>query len=207
MASKFLRTNLKDMIETLGEDRVKSILANFSCEVNKDVEYFLRQKAVEFAKQGLSETQLVYYKDDSGENEALKLVGYYTLAQKTITISKNALSNSLRKRIHKFATYDFEAKKYTLPVILIGQLGKNYADGNNQYITGDELIELAFNSVETVQRIIGGKAIYLESEEKEYLLDFYQSKSFVQFGKRQLDGDETNLDGKYLIQWIKYMGR
>ena len=30
MASKFLRTNLKDMIETLGEDRVKSILANFS---------------------------------------------------------------------------------------------------------------------------------------------------------------------------------
>ena len=75
MASKFLRTNLKDMIETLGEDRVKSILANFSCEVNKDVEYFLRQKAVEFAKQGLSETQLVYYKDDSGENETLKLVG------------------------------------------------------------------------------------------------------------------------------------
>ena len=65
MASKFLRTNLKDMIETLGEYRVKSILANFSCEVNKDVEYFLRQKAVEFAKQGLSETQLVYYKDDS----------------------------------------------------------------------------------------------------------------------------------------------
>ena len=50
-------------LETLGEDRVKSILANFSCEVNKDVEYFLRQKAVEFAKQGLSETQLVYYKD------------------------------------------------------------------------------------------------------------------------------------------------
>ena len=90
---------------------------------------------------------------------------------------------------------------------MIGQLGKNYADGNNQYITGDELIELAFNSVETVQRIIGGKAIYLESEEKEYLLKFYQSKSFVQFGKRQLDGDETNLDGKYLIQWIKYMGR
>ena len=82
MASKFLRTNLKDMIETLGEDRVKSILANFSCEVNKDVEYFLRQKAVEFAKQGLSETQLVYYKDDSGEEETLKLVGYYTLAQK-----------------------------------------------------------------------------------------------------------------------------
>lgn len=52
MASKFLRTNLKDMIETLGEDRVKSILANFSCEVNKDVEYFLRQKGCRVCKAG-----------------------------------------------------------------------------------------------------------------------------------------------------------
>lgn len=204
MATKFLRTNLKDLIEECGEDRVKSMLANFSCERNKDVEYFLRQKAIEFAKQGLSETQLVYCYD---ENEKLRLVGYYTLAQKTITVNKGALSNSLRSKIRRFANYDFDAKKYTLPVILIGQLGKNYADGNNKYITGDELIQLVFDSIETVQRIIGGKAIYLESEEKEYLLSFYTSKSFVQFGKRKLDGDETNLDGKYLIQWIKYMGR
>ena len=32
-----------------------------------------------------------------------------------------------------------EAKKYTLPVILIGQLGKNYADGNNQFIRKETL--------------------------------------------------------------------
>lgn len=32
--------NLKEMIEEVGEDRVKEILSAFSCPLNKDVEFF-----------------------------------------------------------------------------------------------------------------------------------------------------------------------
>ena len=51
--------NLKMMIEELGEDRAKAILSQFSCPLNKDVEQFLRTKAISFAKQGWAQTHLV----------------------------------------------------------------------------------------------------------------------------------------------------
>ena len=38
--------NLKDIYNTIGEQETKEILNNFECTLNKDVEYFLRQKAI-----------------------------------------------------------------------------------------------------------------------------------------------------------------
>ena len=38
--------NLKDMIQELGEGRTKEILSEFSCPLNKDVEFFLHCKAI-----------------------------------------------------------------------------------------------------------------------------------------------------------------
>lgn len=52
--------------------------------------------------------------------------------------------------------------------------------------------------------MIGGKVIFLECEDKDSLKKFYMDNGFFEFGKRKLDGDETNLDGKYLIQWLCY---
>ena len=40
--------NLKDLLEELGEERVKEILAEFDCVYNEDVNYFLHEKALEF---------------------------------------------------------------------------------------------------------------------------------------------------------------
>lgn len=59
-------TNLQHMVEELGEDRTKSILLDFCCSINDDVEYFIRHKAIEFSKQELSKTHLVFtsYKDE-----------------------------------------------------------------------------------------------------------------------------------------------
>ena len=42
--------NLDDMLAELGEDRVKSILSDFSCPLNRDVENFLHTKAIEFSQ-------------------------------------------------------------------------------------------------------------------------------------------------------------
>ncbi len=206
MSSKYLRINLEDMLESIGEDRTKAILTEFSCEINRDVENFIKYKAIEFSKQSIAKTQLIYYVENIEGCVVKKLVGYFSLTQKSIYVSKKALSNKLSGKLKRFARFDHDKGCYVLPVILIGQIGKNYTDNGNKYISGDDLLEFAFQSITLVQRYIGGRFVYLESEDKEKLVEFYARNGFSQFGKRKLDGDETDLYGEYLLQWICYMG-
>ena len=57
---RFISINLKDLVEQMGEDATKSILSSFECPMNKDVEIFIRDKAIEFTKHGISSTHLVF---------------------------------------------------------------------------------------------------------------------------------------------------
>lgn len=197
--------NLKILVEELGEDRVKSILSDFSCPMNPDVEFFLSKKAIEFSKNGWAQTHLVF----ASYREEWVLVGYYALANKYINISAKRLgktSSSLRRRISKFATYDSTLKSYILAAPLIAQLGKNYFNGYNELITGDELLEEACDKIRRLQIDVGGKFAYLECEDKQKLIDFYSRNGFCEFDIRYLDRDETDkLDGDYLVQMLKYI--
>ncbi len=169
----YTKINLRDMLETMDAAEIKDILADFYCPQNKDVEEFLKNKAVEFARQGIASTYLVFasYKEES------VLVGYFALASKHFHVNpsdkKNKISNTLKKRIAKFATYDQSLNKYILAAPLIGQFGKNFSGGYNKLITGDELLKIACDTVREAQRIIGGKFVYLECEDVPKLIDFY----------------------------------
>ena len=110
-------------------------------------------------------------------------------------------SNEARK-LREHGIFDEKTNKYTVSAPLIGQLGKNYANGNDTLISGDELLSLAIEKVRQVQREIGGRFVYLECEEKEKLMKFYEKNHFKFFGKRKLDRDETDLNGQYLIQFF-----
>lgn len=197
--------NLKILVEELGEDTAKSILSNFSCPMNDDVEYFLSKKAIEFAKNGWAQTHLVF----ASYQEQWVLVGYFALANKYIRISAKRLgkaSSSLRRRISKFATYDVSLKSYILAAPLIAQLGKNYYNGYNQLITGSELLDEACEKIRRLQFDVGGKFAYVECEDKTKLIDFYTKNGFCEFDIRYLDGDEIDkLDGGYLVQLLKYI--
>lgn len=197
--------NLSAMIEELGEKRVKSILSDFSCPINPDIEYFLSTKAITFAVQGLAQTHLVY--TPIKEDEWV-LVGYFALANKFLRVSAATLGKSgskLRSRIHWFATYDSETKSYILPAPLIAQLGKNFTNGYNKLITGDDLLAQACEKINQVQLHMGGKFAYLECEDKPKLTNFYKRNGFCAFDKRKLDKDETDkIDGQYLVQMLKY---
>ena len=193
--------NLKDMISEIGEKEVKSILSDFSCPLNADVEHFLKHTAIEFAKQGIASTYLIMA---SYQNKYV-LVGYFSLANKIFCIDRDSFPNQTwRRRIAKFGQYDTTIKRYTLSAPLIGQLGKNFAHNYNQLISGDELLYLALEKVKEMQYIVGGKIVYLECEDKGSLLDFYSENGFVNFGRRYLDRDETyNLSVEYLVQMLK----
>jgi len=202
MIAGFVQVNLAEMISEIGEDRVKAILSDFSCPLNKDVEFYIRDKAIVFAKQGWAATHLVFasYKD------TLVLVGYFTLVTKVIMIYKANMSKTLQKKISKFSQPDVSMKRYVMSAPLIAQLGKNFNKGYDKLITGDELLKLACDKVKSIQTDVGGKFVYLECEDKPQLIDFYTSNGFVNFGKRNLDKDETDvMSGGYLVQMLRYL--
>ena len=203
--SGYIGINLRDILrdETLGESAAKGILSSFSCPLNPDVEHFLKNTAIEFAKQSISSTYLIMasYKDE------YVLVGYFTLANKIFCVDKECLPNrKWKSRMSKFGQFDQTIQRYTVSAPLIGQLGKNYTNSYNKLITGDELLKLALDKVREMQRIVGGKIVYLECEDKDALIDFYSQNGFVNFGSRALDRDETDkLSGEELVQMLKYL--
>lgn len=203
--SGYIGVNLKEVLsdESLGENAVKGILSSFSCPLNPDVEHFLKNVAIEFSKQSISSTYLIM----ASFKNTYVLAGYYTLANKIFCIDKDSLPNrKWKSRMAKFGQFDKAIQRYTISAPLIGQLGKNYANGYDKLITGDELLKLALDKVKEMQYIVGGKIVYLECEQKEPLIDFYSRNGFVNFGLRPLDRDETSkLSGESLVQMLKYM--
>ena len=202
----FSLVKLDDAIEELGETQTREFLQSFSCPYNKDIEDFIRDKAIVLEKQGVSKTHLVFasYKDSQ------VLVGYFTLANKHFHIDSKKgngrLSNSLRTRIKRFGHFDSEIKKYVINAPLIGQLSKNFNNDSNSLITGDELLKFALDQVKIAQGILGGKIVYVECENKPKLIDFYSRNGFFQFNERRLDPNEVGIfEGKVLIQMLKYL--
>ena len=76
--AEYVQINILDMLESLGEDECSKILSSFVCPLNSDVENFARNKAIQFAKQRIAITYLVFVHQ---ENDAY-LAGYYTIANK-----------------------------------------------------------------------------------------------------------------------------
>lgn len=195
--------SLNDIISEKGEDFCRGILSCFSCPHNLDVERFLtKRSAIDFAKQGISQTFLVYasYKKEN------VLCGYFTIASKYIVVSNKSVSSSTARRLRKFSMPSALDGNLVIMAPLIAQLGKNYQNGYNTLISGDELLKMAIDKVIEAQRIIGGKVVYVECEDIKFLIEFYKSNGFVAFGKRPLDKDEqTDMCGSHLIQLLKYL--
>ena len=188
--------NLRILMEEMGEEQARELLSGFSCPPNPDIERFLKRNAIEFAKQGLSQTHLVFTDQD-------ELTGYFTLANKPLTMDTytSTLSATMRKRVEKFAVYDNRIREHILSTPLIAQLGKNYSGGRNRLISGDELLALACDKVERILFDLGGKFVYLECADNPKLLDFYRSNRFRAFSRRYL----AEPDGEYFVQMLKYI--
>lgn len=200
--SGYLIIKLSEMLEQLGEDKVKFILSDFSCPLNPDIENFLKRSSIQLERQQVSPTYLVF---TSYQGKQV-LIGYFTLTMKTITIKKGTITKGLAKKIAKFANYDKNIKSYTVPAPLIAQLGKNYNSEYDKLISGDELLKIAIEKVKAGQQVLGGKIVYLECEDNARLIDFYTENGFCEFDKRYLDNQEKcHLNTDYLVQLLKYL--
>lgn len=91
--------------------------------MNTDVESFIRHKAIQFSKQGIARTHLVYWYGNSEEwGEQKAFVGYYSIAPKSLIVCRSAVSKKQWQRVIRF--------------------GKRILDGDETDINGEYLIKM-----------------------------------------------------------------
>ena len=190
--NKFSVINIRRYLNSdnpkLGESRLLQVLSGFSCPKNPDVERFLKKSSIEFTKKNQSVTYLVF------DVSSMELVGYFTIALKPLTVRGETVSNTVKKKLMRVSELDEQSQTYTMSAYLIAQLGKNFKNGAEKKITGEELLELAWDIVEKMQYMGGGMVTFLEAENSERLLSFYQANRFQTFDTRQtaIDSEEPH---------------
>ena len=144
-----------------GECEFHSMIKDFSCQLNPDVENFLVHTAVTNQRIGISRTSLVY----NGKS----LVGYFSLALQVLDLDR-ITSKSLRKKITGFK----RENKLGAAVYLIGQMGKNFHNGANKLISGKDLFLLAMQDILKAQQAVGGRIVVVECKNDDKLRKFYE---------------------------------
>ena len=181
--NKFSVINMRRYLNSdnpkLGENRLLQVLSDFSCPKNPDVERFLKKSSIEFTKKNQSVTYLVF------DVSSMELVGYFTIALKPLTIRGETISNTVKKKLMRVSELDEQSQTYTMSAYLIAQLGKNYTNGADKRITGEELLEAAWSKIEEIQYRAGGVVTFLEANNEHKLLDFYKENRFQKFDTRQ----------------------
>ena len=195
-------TNIDELLSNGSEEELQLFLSTYQNNLNKDIDNFLKYKAINFSKQGLAKTHIVI----ALYNDNPIIAGYFSLANKGFYVdtTSKTLSNKMRSKLSRFVYIEKNIQQALVPAPLIAQIGKNtlYPD----MISGDDLISLACNKVKEAQNIIGGKFVYLECEDNAKLLQFYQRNNFTLFKRRRLDSDEQDdFQEKYLLHLIKFL--
>ena len=197
IAEKFTTVNiidcLKNKIEGFGEAELKRALSAFS-SIDPRVETFLKNSAEEFSRQRKSVTHLVF------SNDRAKLVGYFTLTIKSLTVDAKRISKTTARALKKTGSFDVERNAYTAGAYLIGQLGRNFAPSLKNKISGNELLEVALHLLKGIQNDVGGLIVFLEAQDNDKVLSFYGSNGFREFDRRVA----SSSDGE-LIQLIKVL--
>jgi len=175
---------IKDIFESGKELVLKTAIEEFLCR-DKEVEEFLKSKAFDFDKRNKSRTYLII--DDEYESiDAIVVYGFFTLTMKTLELS-STLPKSVIKRIDGFSK-DVQATE----AVLLGQLGKNQNYQND--ISGQEILKFALDTVYEIHNLVGGRIVFLECDEKQKLIEFYEKGGFVFLQK----------SGEY-VQMLRYL--
>lgn len=118
--SKYMVVSLRSYLSGnngLGEDELIQILSEFSCEMNPDVDRFLKKSAIEFTKKNQSVTYLVFTLEDA------LLVGYFTIAVKPLAVRgemvDEEMSNRAKNKIKRVSELDEITQSYNMAAYLI----------------------------------------------------------------------------------------
>ncbi|GEM_PF-5910873 len=116
----FFVLNILDALRDLGEEIVTGLISTFKCALNAEIQDFLQNNAINFAKKKISVTYLVI-------NQSNELVAYFTVTHKPVLIPTGELefSKTQRKRLERFSVFKSENGEHHASAFLIAQFGKN----------------------------------------------------------------------------------
>jgi hypothetical protein len=190
-----IREYLENDNKRLGEDKLMQLLSEFSCPLNPDVERFLKQQSIEFAKKHQAVTYLVMSLEDA------ELLGYFSITIKPLVVKAEPFSNTIKRKLARFSEINKSEQTYNIAAYLIAQLGKNYNDRAKGRITGKELLEAAIRQTQFLQYHAGGMVVFVEADGNEKLMSFYENYGFKKFDTRQTStGTEKTHE---LVQFLR----
>ena len=112
-------------------------------------------------------------------------------------------SNTVRRKLARFSEIDRSEQTYNIAAYLIAQLGKNYSDRAKGRITGQELLEAAIRQLQILQYQVGGMVAFVEADNNEKLLSFYENYGFKRFDARQI-ASQTD-EPRELVQLLRLL--
>lgn len=189
---KYEIISLGDVLSNYSNEEIIKVFDTFESK-NKDVEHFLKCKAIEFEKVGMSRTTLVF-----SDN---KLMGYFSISTKPLVVNKknwSRLSNSVKRKLSPMSNKS-EQGNHEISSILLGQLSKN--SKYQESIDGDHLLGYAYNKIRELWKLGGGRFLYVEVDKNDKLDKFYNNNGF----KRLIIKDESNNISPFLTvngQWL-----
>ena len=196
--------NIKNMIEKGDEEVVKAVISSFSCAktnedgttevLNPDIENFLLNNAIQFAKMKTAITYLVFDEVDAA------LLGFFTIAHKPLNIPADGISRKIKDKVKRFSAVNEESNSYDVSAFLLAQFSKNYAVENGARITGSQLMAAVRQKMLAIQNLAGGTIEYLDCEPNAQLIKFYESEGFTLFGERI-----SEKDGKRYLQYLTFV--
>ena len=195
-ANNFIVLNIREYLENddgrLGEDKLLQFLSGCSCPLNRDVERFLKQQSVEFAKKHQAVTYLVLSSEDA------ELLGYFSITIKPLVVKAEPFSNTVKRKLARFSEIDEGEQTYNLAAYLIAQLGKNYNDRAAGRITGKELLEAAIRQIQVLQYQAGASPRKVSAGFRMKEEDYEKLKRFAsEHNLTQTEAIEKGLDLLY----------
>ncbi|MBQ3396009.1 MAG: hypothetical protein IJG55_06765, partial [Synergistaceae bacterium] len=112
---KYEVKNILEMLDSVGEERLKLFLKTFSSPVNPAIENFVRNRAIDFARKKVAVTYLAIDLNDG------QILGCFALTHKAVSIPGAGLSSSSRRKLERFARLDRAAGDYMASAFLIAQ--------------------------------------------------------------------------------------
>lgn len=179
--------SLNRLLDEIGEECLASMLADYACPLNTEVETFLQTKALQSQKLGSSVTYLVMHGPD--------ILGYFTLMVKAFQFRANQISKKNQCILRRVSELDEKNGVYNAAIYLIAQIGKNFSKSLDVQIEGCSLLEAALSVLRSVQNQIGGKLVMVEREaDRPQLLDFYEANGFKSWNSRADENDGVSYD-------------
>jgi len=174
---KFRKISLQSLLkQTKDTKKIKeNVLNTFNGRGESEVSDFLHNKSIDYEQRSLSSTYLIY-------NDRSQLVGYFTISNKGLIISKENYEKLLKTQQKKlsFNGRKLENGDYIVNSFLLGQLGKNFNKNilEEDKIKGVELLTIAYNLLIEIKNLINVKYLWIECEDNKKLLDFYSNFGF-----------------------------